>query len=293
MYRSTCFIFMLCLFLALASPLAAQISRYTVLSQELDTNWQTSTVRYRAVLDLHFYGQDALVSSQRVIRQFNDDVPTHIEPLLREWALDSLYTVDREIEKYPTTLLRLYNHIKDIPLHTSRIGSDFKTVHIEYNYPLFPFISDVFPRPLNEIPTRRFLPWVSSAEHTGLIIYAKDPLPLVGTSEEVLLQVSLYPTIYDEDLNPIVTHEYYDAESFKRWGNAAYTTQVEDNRFLNRVGEYPLRIVAAKVYGLLPTDIVLYKYDAKRILHTESLIRAVRQGRILIIVNDEHFESKN
>jgi hypothetical protein len=120
------------------------------------------------------------------------------------------------------------------------------------------------------------------------VIYAKGELPLHGTSEMVELRPCLYPEIYDSNMRLVLERLMVNPEAIERWGVAAYTDEVDESPFFERVGPSPLRIMADGAFGSMPTDIKIAADHADRILASENNRRLLTEGRILIIIESEN-----
>jgi hypothetical protein len=57
------------------------------------------------------------------------------------------------------------------------------------------------------------------------------------------------------------------------------------------VGSNPLRILAREVFGLNPTDPVIDREDALKILSSENNRRLLREGRVVLVLNETKLKS--
>ena len=113
---------------------------------------------------------------------------------------------------------------------------DFTRVTIEYDYRIFPDIADIFvthTKP-NLIPTR--IGWYPSDEFTGLIIYAVNPLPVHGEQESQYLRPVMFPRIYDDQLEVLLSADMMTPESLIRNGPVQYTDSTEERLLRDRIG---------------------------------------------------------
>jgi hypothetical protein len=58
------------------------------------------------------------------------------------------------------------------------------------------------------------------------------------------------------------------------------------------VGDRPLRIIAHGVFGTRPTDPIIDSADALTIISSEENRRLLREGRVVIVLNDGVLKSK-
>lgn len=169
----------------------------------------------------------------------------------------------------------------------SRVREDLREVRGQYNFPFYgdggfvaPFISHSRP-----YPVERKLGFVPSRNFSGLVIYAKGELPAHGKDIRQEVQPALFPSLYDEDMNLILSVEMCDPAYLMRWGMVAYADSEEDSAFLERVGAAPLRTVARGVFGINATDLLLPAEAVDRLLVREANRNLLAQGRVLIVID--------
>jgi len=144
---------------------------------------------------------------------------------------------------------------------------------------------------LADIP--RTLDPVSTPSYTGIIIIASDSQPVHGTKNgTALLQPCLFPKIWDSDMKLIFERNMYNQESgpmahyFPLKGIRAVGPSGLSKEISAIVGEYPLRIFAKGVFGIKPTDPIIYSDDALLIMSSEANRNLLREGRLVIIIDD-------
>jgi hypothetical protein len=133
---------------------------------------------------------------------------------------------------------------------------------------------------------------VSAPAYTGIIIIASDKQPVHGTKNSALLHPCLFPKVWDSDMKLIFERNMYNQESgpmahyFPLKGIFAGGPSGLSKEISAIVGEYPLRIFARGVFGMKPTDPIINPDDALLIMSTESNRNLLREGRLVIIVDD-------
>ncbi len=140
--------------------------------------------------------------------------------------------------------------------------------------PLYPAeTSALFRRP-GFVPTRAF---------TGIVIYAREPLPLVGEAGNRNAVPAVFPRLFDEEMNVVYEKGMCRPEALAKWGMAGYAESPEDLQAMERCGLYPLVTVARAVFGANRTDLVISSRAVRQILALDSNIELLRQGRVLVI----------
>ena len=145
-------------------------------------------------------------------------------------------------------------------------------------------------------PERPLIP-VPSANHTGIIIIADGELPIHGRRTEAFVEPSLFPKIWDSNMNIIYEKNMMEPG---RGFIVRYTTR--DNIFRPTpsglegelaafLGPNPLRILARGVFGINPTDPIIDRDDAMLILSNENNRRLLREGRVLFVLHESQLTS--
>jgi hypothetical protein len=167
-----------------------------------------------------------------------------------------------------------------------RPSPDLVSVEREYAVPIYPdfvrlFVNHSIPFRMEEV-----ISWVPTTNFTGVIIYAADRLPHRGTGNHVFPLPALLPEIYDENLRPVLQQDMLIPEAVRSRGVVAYASDTNEERWRERVGVNPIRIMATQVYGIHPTDLIIPSEDADRLLVSEHNRDLLRNGRVLVILDD-------
>jgi hypothetical protein len=247
-------------------------------------NWQTSTleITLEQEADLAAGNTPARLhrAQQHIEREFASQLFDSLLPL----QIDSTRTVEDAVRRQPGLAARLSALAERADRGLPRPTPDLTAITRQYRVPIFPDLAELFIG--HRIPFRmeRVLDWVPTREFSGIVIFAADRLPHRGTGREVFLTPALLPEVFDTDLRPILEQDMLDPESIRRWGVVAYTESFDEDSWRNRIGADPLRIMAREAFGVSPTDIVIGREDADRILVSDHNRRLLREGRILVIV---------
>ena len=226
-------------------------------------------------------GPDAVFLAQQAMdRAF----PRILFEELLTLPVDSLHTVEDLVRQRPQLTAALSSLADRADRGLPRPSPDLRRVDREYSLPLHPTVASLFVSHDTPFPMERVIEWIPTRDFTGVVIYAGDSMPLHGTDNRVRLQPALLPEIYDENLRPVLTQDMVDPAAIDRWGIVHYTRSTNADEWRGRVGSQPLRITARRAYGVLPTDIIIGRRDADRLLATEHNRRLLRDGRIVVIL---------
>jgi hypothetical protein len=210
------------------------------------------------------------------------DLFMRFAPSLIVDSWDTLGLVAQDSEAVLTSLKDLSREGR---LEGSHMSEDLRTVRLAWSFPLFggrglfaalatharPF---PLPRSLADAPTTRY---------SGVVIYAAEPVPARGTTEDRLPRPALFPKIYDTTMSLVLEKGMCDPASLARWGMVAYTDDPAAPGPADRIGPNPLRILARGVFGRNDTDLLIPAESAHRLLGSEDNRRLLREGRILVI----------
>lgn len=263
-------------------PLTAQVQIEPDVTSAI--NWQTSTLEVTLTqeADLTVGNSPSRLyrAQQQIEREFASILFTSLLPL----QIDSVRTVEDAVRERPGLAARIHELADRAERGLPRPDLDMSSVTRQYRVPIFPDLAELFIG--HRIPFRmeRVIDWIPTRDFSGIVIYAADPLPLRGTSERVNLTPALLPEIFDTELRPVLEQDMLNPEAIRRWGVVAYTEDYDEDPWRNRIGAHPLRIMAREAFGTRPTDIIIGREDADRILSSPHNRELMREGRILVIV---------
>jgi hypothetical protein len=203
---------------------------------------------------------------------------------------DSYRTIGERLKEDQLLFQRLEGAAVDsVSKHYSRVRDDLQEIQVQYRFPFYgeggfvePLITHSQP-----YPVERKLGFVPSRNFTGLVIYAGGELPSHGKDIRQQVQPAVFPTLYDEDMNKILSVEMCDPVYLKRWGLVAYSKTEADSALLERIGAAPLRTVARGVFGINATDLLLPNEAVDRLLVREANREMLSQGRVLIVIDED------
>lgn len=208
---------------------------------------------------------------------------------LQDLKVDSYYTVKDLLENSRTLNKRISEMVPFCRREYSHLTGQMDEIHVRYSSALFGdsgvfsgFVDHLHPV---KIPVK--LSYTSSRAYTGIIIYVKGEFPLYRKNEMAPLTPVFFPDIYDEEMNHIYGKTMCPPETLKKWGMTAYTTLMDEKKFTQRIGVYPLKTMALKLFGRHNSDIILPRDVVDKIISLEANRNLLREGRVLIIYGDE------
>jgi hypothetical protein len=200
---------------------------------------------------------------------------------------DSYRTIGDRLKEDQLLFQRLESTaVSSVVKSYSRVREDLQEIEVQYRFPFYGEGGFVTPLILHSrpFPLERKLGFVPSRNFTGLVIYAGGELPAHGKDIRQQVQPALFPTLYDEQMNPILTMHMCDPAYLKRWGMVAYSDSEQSSALLERIGVAPLRTVARGVFGINATDLLLPNEAVDRLLVREANREMLSQGRVLIVI---------
>lgn len=279
--RSTIF-----LVLALVGAIvSAQASRAAGLSSEGSWDWEqgvfTLTIKMPLPPD-----PDATPPKRRYLAEL--EAQRHLQeefvrragalPVASGKTLAEVMAADPAVE---AGVAQLGEHMKFV---SSRVDDAYTTLEMVWSVGLFdglaPLLSDETEP--NTLPV--LVKWAPSRDFSGLVIFAMGDLDWLGTG----LKARWSPSLSFRLLNPhgevIFDPSMESPEFVRKWGQAGTSLGLfNEDRWRERIGFDPLRIVARGVWGTRPGDLVLSDADWDRLLSRDANRKLFAEGRVLVL----------
>jgi len=221
-----------------------------------------------------------------------DAYPELLRPNLLTLRLDSNTTVGDLAERGELPLALLDSICLEAEKTPPSLSPDLTRMTGRYTM-LMDRISSLFTRHRQAIEPPRPLIRAQTANYTGIIIIADSELPVHGRRGQALLEPCIFPKIWDTDMNLVYERNMLNPDPVNRM--ARYTAR--ENIFRSGpsglegdlaalLGANPLRILAREVFGINPTDPVIDREDALKILSSENNRLLLREGRVALVLNE-------
>ena len=150
--------------------------------------------------------------------------------------------------------------------------TDIASLMIKHNIPYTP-----------QLPIER----ISSRSYTGILIDARGLLPVQGEFVKDKAFPSLFPKIWDENMDLLYEKNMTDSKIAQKSGIVRFSSFINESQYVDRIGTDPLRIKARKVFGVYRTDPVISRADALKILSVPENLELLKQGKIVILLDND------
>ncbi len=197
-------------------------------------------------------------------------------------TIDSKTLGEDFIKMHPSVINSIFDIAPSMVKEYSRFTPDFKSLVTKYTLDIYPEIATLFiphSRLSTITPTLNFSP---SADFSGIVIYVDNMLPMYGKQSKGSFSPSLFPRIFNEELNLVIGSLMLDPKIIMETGIVGYQ-ELSDTIDLTRIGQNPLKIKARKIFGINNTDLIISTRDADKILSRQNNIDLIQHGKILII----------
>ena len=221
--------------------------------------------------------------------------PALLRPFLLSLRVDSNSIIKDVMDRGEISLEELDNLCRNAEKIPPSLSADL--TRMSGRYTIFTEkISILLTRHKRPVEPEHPLIPVPVADYTGIIIIADEQLPIHGRRAQVLLEPCFFPKIWDTNMNLIYERNMMASNLMVR-----YTTR--ENIFRSTpsglegelaafIGPRPLRILAREVFGINPTDPVIDKEDALKILSSENNRRLLKEGRVVLVLNKQSLISR-
>ena len=258
-------------------------------------DWEKMELSFEVSLDLAKSGYKLPAGRTASEAELNRLYPVLARPVLEGLPVDSSSTVGSRIEdgllgsSFTDDAAAMADSLPPF------LSTDFRSIRSTYKLDLSAVAARIAARiaaarqgsalagvPLNPVDT---------GAYTGIIIIADGELPIHGKRAAALPLPSLAPKIWDSGMNLL-----FDRRKTQN-GALPFHYMAAENIFSSRpgglssraeavAGTNPLRIIAVEVFGERPTDLVIAAGDAMKILSHEDNRRLLREGKLVIILNE-------
>lgn len=197
-------------------------------------------------------------------------------------TIDSRTRGKEFIRKDPSIIDYIFNLVPLMIKEHSLFAPDLKSLTTKYTLDIYPHLAELFiphSRISKVTPTLDFIP---SANFSGIVIYVDNSLPMYGKQNRGTFSPSLFPKIFDEELNLVGSPFVVDLEIIKKRGTVGYQ-DLSDPLDLERIGNYPLKLKARGLFGINNTDLIISTREANKIVSRQNNIDLIWQGKVLIV----------
>ncbi|UPA17887.1 hypothetical protein R5397_02440 [Borrelia sp. MN22-0132] len=248
-------------------------------------DWDTKIIYFDIIkpVDEDKFGRVGLDSTSRLVFSVNDFKDTLIRQSLFEMIIDSDNTFEDYFDSDPHLILYFSGLNSILKRGYTKYSEDLKNITVRYELCLFPDFVNLFIA--HSKPYMAFYPLMNTSidqfVYTGIIIYAGDDYQF-SSSDVVKLTDAFFIKIYDENIKLYFDKKMVEPDALRKWGMFEYTNDISYKN-KDRVGDYPLRLIAKGVYGKNHSDIILDKYSINKIFSNKNNVNLLREGRLVII----------
>ncbi|MDR1637227.1 MAG: polymerase [Treponema sp.] len=260
-------------------------------------NWEKMTIEAQVSLDLASAGIRLPTGRSQGEELIRAGYSGLIRPRILSLPVDSSRTVADYVRSGDLSLSRVEAFAWKAQLRPPAHSADLSSLNAAYRLNLADLAAEFLSHTRPAEPPRIIAP-PPSADHTGILIIAGEELPLHGTGRSAIPLPCLFPKIWDTDMNLVYEKNMLEVPDGKTPA-PHYTGRAKiflpspsglSPEVSEVVGERPLRILARGVFGIRPTDPVIHRDDAVLILSSENNRRLLREGRVMIVLDDRALE---
>jgi hypothetical protein len=262
--------------------------------------WDRMQINSTVTVNLSSTGIRIPMERLRAEALINTEYPRLIRPSLLSLSMDSSGTMEDIINRGELSLSGIGDFVRSAQQVPPALSTDLVSMSSQYTINMYTIGAALIRhRRPTEIP--RTLTPVPTAVYTGIIIIADTEMPVHGRNIKALPLPCFFPKIWDTEMNLIFERNMLDPGLGKTGGMIRYVSESAifrptpsglDEELLNLVGPNPLRIIAREVFGIRPTDPVIDREDALRIISSEENRKLLREGKVVFVLHQEVLKSR-
>jgi hypothetical protein len=255
----------------------------------VDLDWAAREIRVTIDRSVTAVGADGPTAVSRTQRSIRRDAAELLVEALAAVPFDSYHTIGTLVEERETLIAPLLAAAREARPVDSRASADLRRASVTFAVDLYAELAYRFVEHDRAAPVEPLLGWVATTEHTGILIYAADEMPVFGTGTRSTAEPALFPGLYylrepQGELHLLTEAEHMDPATLASAGPVAYTADIQGTGLAERLGARPLRILAVGTFGARATDLVISETDARRILGSAHNISLLVDGRVVVVL---------
>ena len=249
-------------------------------------NWETAQVDSKITIDLHKSGLYLPTDRNAAIRLIQQNRSSLLKNAYLSVWVDSSHRVGSYLAEEKISLTDINSVINNGKNTAPILSQELQNAIIYHQNPLQD-IAKLFVKH-NAPYTPSFFPFgTASKVYTGILIDARGQLPVHGEYSSEKLNPCLFPKIWNKNMNLIYEKNMVDPAQAKKQSIVFYTGTLDESKYRDRIGTEPLRIIARGIFGDNRTDPIISNDDAERILAKKENIELLRQGKIVIVCDED------
>ena len=283
-----------CFLIVITFPAQGQenLSRFDI---SCSMDWARGELTAQAGFDLAQAGIKLPTGRSMAEAALREAYPLLLRPYLLSIRVDSNSTIGNLVERGELSLGDLDIVCQEAGTVTPSLSADLRRMIGRFTIPTGR-ISAILARQRRPIEAAGPLIPVQTSDYTGIIIIADREAPVRGRRAEALLEPCLSPRIWDTNMNLVYERNMVDPDRLRGTMMVCYAASESifrptpsglEGELAALAGPNPLRILVREVFGIFPTDAVIDRDDALKILSSENNRRLLREGRIVLVLNEK------
>jgi hypothetical protein len=271
------------IFLFLSQLIPGIRAQESPVSADVEVDWEQSVIRVQTSVSFSSIKTTLPSARSEAVEMIEDRLPGFIRQALYSLPYDSQTLIEDNVLENSGKLNSLDSYATAANTHSYHVNPSLTYIKGEFLLPFFPGLYSIFVDHENAYKPEKILSFVPTTSFSGIVIYAKGKLKVHGEDGDDVLSPSLFPKIFDENMDLVAEYRMMLPESLKRWGPVQYTSSERLSSFRERIGDTPLITMAYAVFGKHRTDLIISSEAAEKILYSDTNIELLQEGRILII----------
>lgn len=272
-------------YLLLAQDTASGASPYALYSPyrtEIQLDWDSGRIDATIAMNLQAAGLRLPSGRAQAENSVESRMMHLVRPSILAISFDSYRTIEDCIADGTIDPDEVESFIAGGHKRGSRLSADFQELIISYQFSLHQ-LAALFVKhstPMEQARVRDFTP---TRSYTGILIYVQGLYPVHGEQTQDYLRPSLFPRVYDQNMTLLLERNLIRPQALRGWGTVGWAAHLDSPLIEARIGQDPLRIMAAGIFGTRRSDVLLSAADAARILSHPDNRQLISEGRVVLV----------
>jgi outer membrane protein OmpA-like peptidoglycan-associated protein len=249
-------------------------------------DWRTRTFSSKVELNMLRNGLSLPAEKNTAVNRIHTRIPTLLKDPLLSLYVDSRYRLGDLVLDERVTLEELTGVIGAGRTGSGVFDTTGQILRLDHKLSLNS-VGALFIKHREPSPPSSPIDRVATRAYTGILIDARGVLPVHGEYTGGRASPCIFPRIWDDTMELFYERSMMNPQKALASGVVRYSYSDDEDEYIDRIGQDPLRVTARELYGKNRTDPVIARADALKVLSSPENRALLEAGRIVILLDKD------